>query len=149
MQPSTFLRLSPEYRADLFQAMTTWIVQHCYTWLRADSSSTMSFSIVTPGCGLFQAQQCRTILLTTVSNAGSTTLLHPVFINLEQVIIFGRRSCTILFQILKLNFIQTFMHMDFMYTPFNLQGQIFLLQRHKACTRTRYFNACQRDHTIR
>ncbi len=39
------------------------IVQHCYTWLR----------------GLIQAQQCWTILLTTMHNVGSTTLLHPLF----------------------------------------------------------------------
>ena len=30
------------------------------------------------------------ITLTTMNNVGSTTLLHPVFINFEQVIIFRR-----------------------------------------------------------
>ena len=30
------------------------------------------------------------MLLTTMNNVGSTTLLHPVFINFEQVIIFRR-----------------------------------------------------------
>ena len=30
----------------------------------------------------------------------------------------------------------------FKYTLFSLQGHICLLQGHKVCTRTRYFNAC-------
>ena len=38
------------------------------------------FSIVTPDCGLIQAQQCRTILLTTLNNVRSTTLFKAVFI---------------------------------------------------------------------
>ena len=31
----------------------------------------------------------------------------------------------------------------FKYTLFSLQGHICLLQGHKVCTRTRYFNACR------
>ena len=33
------------------------------------------------------------------------------------------------------------MSIIFKYTLFNLQGHIHLLQGHKVCTRTRYFNA--------
>ena len=50
--------------------------------------STILFSIVTPDCGLIQAQQCWTILLTTLNNVGSTTLFKAVFINPEQVVRF-------------------------------------------------------------
>ena len=34
------------------------------------------------------------------------------------------------------------MSIIFMYTLFSLQGHIRILQGHKVCTRTRYFNAC-------
>ena len=44
--------------------------------------------IVTPDCGLIEAQQCWTILLTTLNNVGSTTLFKVVFINPEQVVRF-------------------------------------------------------------
>ena len=44
--------------------------------------STILSSIVTPDCGLIQAQKCWTILLTTLNNVGSTTLFTAVFINL-------------------------------------------------------------------
>ena len=50
--------------------------------------STILFSIVTPDCRLIQAQQCWTILLTTLNNVGSTTLFTAVFINPEQVVRF-------------------------------------------------------------
>ena len=50
--------------------------------------STILFSIVTPDCELIQAQQCWTILLTTLNNVGSTTLFKAVFINPEQVVCF-------------------------------------------------------------
>ena len=50
--------------------------------------STILFSIVTPDCGLIQAQQCGTILLTTLNNVGSTTLFKAVLINPEQVVRF-------------------------------------------------------------
>ena len=33
----------------------------------------------------------------------------------------------------------------FKYTLSSLQGHICLLQEHKVCTRTRYFNACSRE----
>ena len=36
-----------------------------------------------------------------------------------------------------------FMSFIFKYTLFSLQGHICLLQGHKVCTRTRYFNACR------
>ena len=52
--------------------------------------STILFSIVTPDCGLIQAQQYCSILLTTRNNVAPTTLLHPVFNNLLQLIIFCR-----------------------------------------------------------
>ena len=50
--------------------------------------STILFNIVTPDCGLIQAQQCWTLLLTTLNNVGSTTLFKAVFINPEQVVRF-------------------------------------------------------------
>ena len=50
--------------------------------------STVLFSIFTPDRRLIQAQQCWTILLTTLNNVGSTTLLKAVFINPEQVVRF-------------------------------------------------------------
>ena len=34
------------------------------------------------------------------------------------------------------------MSIIFKYTLFSLQGHIHILQGHKVCTRTRYFNAC-------
>ena len=40
------------------------------------------------------------------------------------------------------------MSIIFKYTLFNLQGHIRLLQGHKVCTRTRYFNACPGGSTI-
>ena len=43
---------------------------------------------VTPGCRLIQAQQRGTILLLTLDNVGSKTLLKPVFIKPEQVVCF-------------------------------------------------------------
>ena len=39
-----------------------------------------------------------------------------------------------------------FMSFIFKYTLFSLQGHICLLQGHKVCTRTRYFNACVKRH---
>ena len=54
--------------------------------------STILFSIGTPDCGLIQAQQYWTILLTIFIvdniNVGSTTLFKAVFINPEQVVRF-------------------------------------------------------------
>ena len=61
--------------------------QHC------SMLSTILFGIVTPDCGLNQAQQYCSILLTTRSNVAPTTLLHPVFNNLLQLIIFCRVYC--------------------------------------------------------
>ena len=58
--------------------------QHC------SMLSTILFGIVTPDCGLIQAQQYCSILLTTRNNVSPTTLLHPVFNNLLQLIIFCR-----------------------------------------------------------
>ena len=58
--------------------------QHC------SMLSTILFGIVTPDCGLIQAQQYCSILLTTRNNVAPTTLLHPVFNNLLQLIIFCR-----------------------------------------------------------
>ena len=58
--------------------------QHC------SMLSTILFGIVTLDCGLIQAQQYCSILLTTRNNVASTTLLHPVFNNLLQLIIFCR-----------------------------------------------------------
>ena len=52
--------------------------------------STILFGIVTPDCGLIQAQQYCSILLTTRNNVAPTILLHPVFNNLLQLIIFCR-----------------------------------------------------------
>ena len=49
---------------------------------------TILFNIVTPDCRLIQAQQYRTILLTTYNNVGSTTLFNVVFIRPEQVVRF-------------------------------------------------------------
>ena len=60
--------------------------QHC------SMLSTILFGIVTPDCGLIQAQQYCSILLTTRNNVAPTTLLHPVFNNLLQLIIFCRVS---------------------------------------------------------
>ena len=50
------------------------------------------FGIVTPDSGLIQAQQYCSILLTTRNNVSQTTLLHPVFNNLLQLVIFYRVS---------------------------------------------------------
>ena len=58
--------------------------QHC------SMLSTILFGIVTPDCGLIQAQQYCSILLTTRNNVAPTTLLHPVFNNQLQLIIFCR-----------------------------------------------------------
>ena len=58
--------------------------QHC------SMLSTILFGIVTPDCGLIQAQQYCSMLLTTRNNVAPTTLLHPVFNNLLQLIIFCR-----------------------------------------------------------
>ena len=58
--------------------------QHC------SMLSTILFGIVTPDCGLIQAQQYCSILLTTRNNVAPTILLHPVFNNLLQLIIFCR-----------------------------------------------------------
>ena len=58
--------------------------QHC------SMLSTLLFGIVTPDCGLIQAQQYCSILLTTRNNVAPTILLHPVFNNLLQLIIFCR-----------------------------------------------------------
>ena len=52
--------------------------------------STILFGIVTPDCGLIQAQQYYLMLLTTTNNVTPTTLLHSVFNNLLQPIIFCR-----------------------------------------------------------
>ena len=72
---------------------TTLLGQHC------SMLSTILFSIVTPDCGLLQAQQYCSILLTTRNNVAPTTLLPPVFNNPLELIIFrriirtGRWSC--------------------------------------------------------
>ena len=50
--------------------------------------STILFSVATPDCELIQAQQCRTILLTTLNNAGSTLLFNAVFHSPGQVVRF-------------------------------------------------------------
>ena len=47
--------------------------------------STILFGIITPDCGLIQAQQYCSILLTTRNNVAATTLLHSVFNNLLQL----------------------------------------------------------------
>ena len=65
--------------------------QHC------SMLSTILFGIVTPDCGLIQAQQYCSILLTTRNNVAPTILLHPVFNNLLQLIIFCRvAQCLVL-----------------------------------------------------
>ena len=61
--------------------------QHC------SMLSTILFGIVTPDCGLIQAQQYCSILLTTRNNVAPTILLHSVFNNLLQLIIFCRVVC--------------------------------------------------------
>ena len=64
-------------------------VQGWWTMLccpRCSMLSTILFSIVTHDCGLIYAQQCWTILLTTLNNVGSTGLFKAVFINPEQVV---------------------------------------------------------------
>ena len=66
------------------QDATMLLGQHC------SMLSTILFGIVTPDCGLIQAQQYCSILLTTRNNVAPTTLLHPVFNNLLQLIIFCR-----------------------------------------------------------
>ena len=43
--------------------------------------STILFSIVTPDCGLIQAQQCWTILLTILNKVGRKTLFNAVFVD--------------------------------------------------------------------
>ena len=57
-----------QYFSALLHLIAGWfglnkIFQHCYTWSRADSGSTIFFSIVTPDCGLIQAQQYCSALL--------------------------------------------------------------------------------------
>ena len=50
--------------------------------------STILFSIVESELARNQVYQCRTILLTTLNNVGTTSLFKIVFINLEQVVRF-------------------------------------------------------------
>ena len=61
--------------------------QHC------SMLPTILFDVVTPDCGLIQAQQYCSILLTTSNNVAPPTLLHPVFNNLLQLIIFPCSNC--------------------------------------------------------
>ena len=58
--------------------------QYC-SWL-----STKLFIIITPDCGLIQAQQNCLMLLIAKNNVIPTTLLYPVFNKLQKLIIFGR-----------------------------------------------------------
>ena len=51
---------------------------------------TILLDILTPDCGLIQAQEYCSILLTTRNTVAPITLLHPVFNNLLQLIIFCR-----------------------------------------------------------
>ena len=53
-------------------------------------SSTMLFSIVTPDCGLNQAQQYCSILLTTMNNVGSKALNNAVLTALNRLCVFTR-----------------------------------------------------------
>ena len=77
---------SAQYVQDCWKQMPTGLVccKHCVML------STILFSIVTPDCGLIQAQKYCSILVTTKNNVASTTLLHPVFNKLLQLIIFCR-----------------------------------------------------------
>ena len=50
----------------------------------------MLFSIVTPDCGLHQAQQYCSILLTTMNNVGSKTLNNAVLTALNRLCVFTR-----------------------------------------------------------
>ena len=50
----------------------------------------MLFSIVTPDCGLIQAQQSCSILLTTMNNVGSKTLNNAVLTALNRLCVFTR-----------------------------------------------------------
>ena len=50
----------------------------------------MLFSIVTPDCGLNQAQQYCSILLTTMNNVGSKTLNNAVLTALNRLCVFTR-----------------------------------------------------------
>ena len=52
--------------------------------------STILFSIVTPDCGLIQAQQYCSILLTTMNNVGSKTLNNVVLTALNRLCVFTR-----------------------------------------------------------
>ena len=74
----------PKIRSCWKQDAAMLLGQHC------SMLSTILFGIVTPDCGLIQAQQYCSILLTTRNNVAPTTLLHPVFNNLLQLIIFCR-----------------------------------------------------------
>ena len=74
----------PKIRSCWKQDATMLLGQHC------SLLSTILFGIVTPDCGLIQAQQYCSILLTTRNNVAPTILLHPVFNNLLQLIIFCR-----------------------------------------------------------
>ena len=64
-----------QYTAKNAQPVQGWWKQPCTMLCCPHCSmlSTILFSIVTPDCGLMQAQQCWTILLTTLNNVGSTT----------------------------------------------------------------------------
>ena len=64
--------------------------EQCFAAHIVDCSrlSTILLNIVTPDCRLIQAQQYRTILLTTLNNVGSKTLFIVVFIRPEQVVHF-------------------------------------------------------------
>ena len=53
----------------------------------------MLFSIVTPDCGLIQAQQYCSILLTTMNNVGSKTLNNGVLTALNRLCVFTCLGC--------------------------------------------------------
>ena len=62
--------------------------QHCF-W-----SSRIFFGIITPECRLIGGQQYCSILLATKNIVFPKMLLHPVFNNLKQLIIF---SCLVMY----------------------------------------------------
>ena len=72
----------PKIKTCWKQDVTMLFGQHC------SMLSTILCGIVTPDCGLIQAQQYCLILLPTGNNVAPAILLHPVFNNLLQHVIF-------------------------------------------------------------
>ena len=58
--------------------------------------STILLGFVTPDRGLIHAQQYCSILLTNRNNVAPTTVLHSVFNNLLQLVIFCRAEVSVL-----------------------------------------------------